>query len=157
MDYKKMYEEVKQVVENEYKPTMKQIDEKLTDLVKENEKLKEKNAKLQKKWEEHTDSIVETYFANTGCADITQKDLDKLKDENAELKEQVENYPQSAEGYEDEEILEMIELKEEWDINIEPLCIGDCSQLATEINDRKDEIEELEEKIEELKKKLSTD
>jgi len=93
------------------------------------------------------------------CKEVEKlkKENEKLKDENAELKEQVENYPQSAEGYEDEEILEMIELKEEWDINIEPLCIGDCSQLATEINDRNDEIEELQEKITKLKKKLSSD
>jgi len=55
---------------------------------KENEELKEKNAELEKKWEEHTDSIVETYFANTGCADITHKELEKLKEKNVELKRQ---------------------------------------------------------------------
>jgi len=63
----------------------KKMSDMIEGLVEENEKLKEKNAELEKKWEEHTDSIVETYFANTGCADITHKELEKLKEKNAEL------------------------------------------------------------------------
>jgi FtsZ-binding cell division protein ZapB len=63
----------------------KKMSDMIEVLVEENEKLKEKNTELEKKWEEHTDSIVETYFANTGCADITHKELEKLKEKNAEL------------------------------------------------------------------------
>ena len=60
------------------------IEMTLSELVEKYEKLNEENAELEKRWEEHTDDIVETYFANSGNADITQKELDKLKKDNEE-------------------------------------------------------------------------
>ena len=87
MDYKKLYEESQE--ENE--KLSSQIDMKMICLTKADiviEELKEvikkqteENAELEKRWEEHTDDIVETYFANSGNADITQKELDNLNEQ----------------------------------------------------------------------------
>ena len=134
------------------------------------EKSQTANEKLQKQWEEHTDTIVENYFADTGCADITHKELDKLKEENDEVKEELEGWKSAR----DDDIREAIgsmkeendELKEELDQlkKMNQKNYHEKEKLKTflkqvkvnvvKLDHESEEIEELKKENEKLKKKV---
>ena len=70
-------EEVKQVVENEYRPLMKQLDKKMTDLVKENEELK--------KWKD-------TFQEYGDCPDGAKESVEYFESFESELQEKEDEW-----------------------------------------------------------------
>ena len=122
-------EQVKQVVENEYKPAMKQIDQKLTELVKENEELKKWKEAFEEYGDCHEGALESVEYFESELQQMEDEwvehlgdhastwDFDRIATEITDRREEVDEVREELEGWKsarDDDIREAIgEVKEE--------------------------------------------